>query len=138
VTYRGQELTTRSSESDSGTEADDEHFLKGLPAPKRRPHKGLRGGDRVLSGSPSPLVLPAVLNEVVGKGSDYLREGAVPTNCGRENDARKVAEKFRRKRTAEIWRRLIEVGLLVVVGTITTSNRHVGPVMRKCWKGRRT
>lgn len=136
ATYRGEELTPRSSESDSGTEADDEHFLKGLPAPKRRPHKGLRGGDGVLSGSPSPLVSPAILNEVVGKGSDYLRKGAIPSNCRRENDVRNAAEKFRRKKKAEIWRRLTEIGLLVIVGTITTLNHEVGPVMEKYRSGR--
>ncbi|CAK7232273.1 dolichol kinase [Sporothrix bragantina] len=41
--------------SDSGTEADDEHFLKGLPAPRSRPHKGLRGMNEVLSGVSTPL-----------------------------------------------------------------------------------
>lgn len=136
VTYCGEELTRRSSESDSGTEADDEHFLKGLPAPKRRPHKGLRGGDGVLSSSPSPLVSPAILNEVVGKGSDYLRKGAIPTNHGHESDVRNAAEKFRRKRNAEIWRRSVEVGLLVIVGTITTSNHDARPVVREHRRGR--
>ncbi|CAK7223032.1 dolichol kinase [Sporothrix curviconia] len=41
--------------SDSGTEADDEHFLKGLPAPRSKPHKGLRGMNEVLSGVSTPL-----------------------------------------------------------------------------------
>ncbi|CAK7203507.1 dolichol kinase [Sporothrix eucalyptigena] len=41
--------------SDSGTEADDEHFLKGLPAPRSKPHKGLRGMNEVLSGISTPL-----------------------------------------------------------------------------------
>ncbi|CAK7263207.1 dolichol kinase [Sporothrix epigloea] len=41
--------------SDSGTEADDEHFLKGLPAPRSRPHKGLRGMSEEFSGASTPL-----------------------------------------------------------------------------------
>ena len=41
--------------SDSGTEADDEHFLKGLPAPRSKLHKGLRGMNEVLSGVSTPL-----------------------------------------------------------------------------------
>ena len=40
--------------SDSGTEADDEHFLKGLPAPRSKPRKGLRGMNEVLSGVSTP------------------------------------------------------------------------------------
>ncbi|ERT02225.1 hypothetical protein HMPREF1624_00523 [Sporothrix schenckii ATCC 58251] len=47
--------------SDSGTEADDEHFLKGLPAPRSKPHKGLRGMNEVLSGISTPL-LPVPLH----------------------------------------------------------------------------
>ncbi|KAL0943716.1 phosphatidate cytidylyltransferase [Colletotrichum truncatum] len=44
--------------SDSGTEADDEHFLKGLPAPRVRLHKGLRGRNEILSGASTPLLSP--------------------------------------------------------------------------------
>ncbi|EPE09466.1 dolichol kinase [Ophiostoma piceae UAMH 11346] len=44
--------------SDSGTEADDEHFLKGLPAPRSKPRKGLRGMNEVLSGVSTPLLSP--------------------------------------------------------------------------------
>src|SRR5690606_18758823 len=46
--------------SDSGTEADDEHYLKGLPAPKVRLHKGLRGRNEALSGSSSPMLSPTI------------------------------------------------------------------------------
>ena len=45
--------------SDSGTEADDEHFLKGLPAPRSKLHKGLRGLNEVISGTSTPLPSPA-------------------------------------------------------------------------------
>ncbi len=55
--------------SDSGTEADDEHFLKGLPAPRAKPHKGLRGMNEVLSGSSTPLLLPT------GAGGRKVSEG---------------------------------------------------------------
>ncbi|KAI1328762.1 hypothetical protein F5Y16DRAFT_367850 [Xylariaceae sp. FL0255] len=49
-------LRERTPTSDSGTEADDEHFLKGLPAP-RRLHKGLR----THSGLATPLLTPPIL-----------------------------------------------------------------------------
>ena len=46
----------------SGTEADDEHVLKGLPAPRLRLHKGLRGKNEVVSGTSTPIP-PTVLDE---------------------------------------------------------------------------
>ena len=62
--------------SDSGTEADDEHFLKGLPAPRLRPHKGLRDVDGNISSSPSPLLSPAILEEGVLKALGDTRQNA--------------------------------------------------------------
>jgi hypothetical protein len=110
-----------STNSDSGTEADDEHFLKGLPAPKIRPHKGLRGLDGTLSGSPSPLLSPAILDDDTPK-EGYLRRTTLPTTSLKESDARKVAEKFRQKRRVEVIRRVSEAGILgFVTGLLCLS-----------------
>jgi hypothetical protein len=126
--------SARSTESDSGTEADDEHFLKGLPAPKWRPHKGLRGGDGTISGSSSPLVSPAILNEERGRVSDYLKKDATSTSRASE-EVRKAAEKFRWKRRAELGRRFTEVALLILVGAIVMSGRDVALEVRAWKKG---
>lgn len=126
--------SARSTDSDSGTEADDEHFLKGLPAPKWRPHKGLRGEDGTFSGSPSPLVSPAVLNEERGRVSDYLKKDATSTSRANE-DVHRATEKFRRKRRTELGRRFTEVALLTVVGAIVVSGRDVALEVRAWKKG---
>jgi len=113
-----------SPNSDSGTEADDEHFLKGLPAPKLRPHKGLRGGDGSPSSSPSPLLSPVLLEgdkgtrRVPGRTSAAI--GAV-----NEEEARKVVEKIRQKRRVEVIRRATEAGILLFVGSILCLNTGV-------------
>jgi hypothetical protein len=123
--------SARSTESDSGTEADDEHFLKGLPAPKWRPRKGLRGADGTFYGSPSPLVSPAILNEERGRVSDYLKKDTTSTSRANE-DVHRATEKFRRKRT-ELGRRFTEVALLTVVGAIVVSDHNVALGIR-AWK----
>ncbi|EFY85004.1 phosphatidate cytidylyltransferase, putative [Metarhizium acridum CQMa 102] len=56
-------LKESSPGSDSGTEADDEHFLKGLPAPKSKLHKGLRDYDEPTSGFATPAPSPAALDD---------------------------------------------------------------------------
>jgi len=123
--------SVRSTESDSGTEADDEHFLKGLPAPKWRPHKGLRGGDATFSGSPSPLVSPEILNEERGRVSDYLKKDATASRT--QEESRKAAEKFRWRRKTEFGRRFTEVTLLNLVGAIVVFGRDVALEV-KTWK----
>ncbi|KAL2025074.1 hypothetical protein VTK56DRAFT_76 [Thermocarpiscus australiensis] len=88
--------------SESGTEADDEHFLKGLPAPKARLHKGLRGKNEPLSGTSTPLLSPAVL------------EGAS------ERNKRAAPERIRRRK--ELIRRAAELILLVCqVGMVASK-----------------
>ncbi|KAM7208740.1 hypothetical protein V8F20_000903 [Naviculisporaceae sp. PSN 640] len=101
--------------STSGTEADDEHFLKGLPAPKARLHKGLRGMNEPLSGSSTPLLSPAVIEEEVRKTN------LNPTKNGLEREKRAAADKVRRRR--EITRRATEVILLGCQAAIVASNK---------------
>jgi hypothetical protein len=125
--------SARSTESDSGTEADDEHFLKGLPAPKWRPHKGLRCEDGTFSGSPSPLVSPAILNDERGKVSDYLKKDGASTTRTHKQEIQKATEKYQWRRRTELGRRCTEVALLTVVGAIAISSRNV-VLELKAWK----
>ncbi|KAK0635217.1 hypothetical protein B0T17DRAFT_483336 [Bombardia bombarda] len=109
--------------SDSGTEADDEHFLKGLPAPKARLHKGLRGKNEFLSGSSTPLLSPVLLEDEGGRRTvSNLSHGSF------ERDKRSAAERVRRRK--ELVRRGAEVLLLVCQGAMLASNRQVQPFIR--------
>lgn len=108
--------------SESGTEADDEHFLKGLPAPKAKLHKGLRGRNEPLSGSVTPLLSPAILE---GDHEPILEETrtGVPEPV---SVSRQVLAALRRKR---IWvRRATEVGILAGLWHMVRSNAQVAPL----------
>ncbi|KAK4453206.1 phosphatidate cytidylyltransferase [Podospora aff. communis PSN243] len=105
--------------SESGTEADDEHFLKGLPAPKQRLHKGLRGKNEPLSGSSTPILSPAVLEEEGRKTS---------LGPNQERDKRNIVEKSRRRK--ELIRRGAEILLLACQGGLIASNRDAQPFIR--------
>jgi hypothetical protein len=122
-----------STNSDSGTEADDEHFLKGLPAPKFRPHKGLRGLEGSLSSTPSPLLSPAILDEDPAKVRNYLRKASATILDERE--VQKAAEKLRHKRRAEILRRAIEGAILLLVGSVLCLDLDVRKLLRLWRRG---
>ncbi|GAB1314947.1 dolichol kinase [Madurella fahalii] len=109
--------------SESGTEADDEHFLKGLPAPKTRLHKGLRCKNEQLSETSTPMLSPAVLEEEGRKTHLSLSHGAF------ERDRRRTAESARRRK--ELVRRATEVLLLVGQGGMVASNPQVQPLLRE-------
>jgi hypothetical protein len=113
--------------SESGTEADDEHFLKGLPAPKARSHKGLRGRNEPLSGASTPLLSPAVLEE------EGRKTHSSPSHGGYGLDKRGAAERARRRK--ELIRRATEVLLLVCQGGMAASNPEVQPFLRQYQKG---
>ncbi|PQE26028.1 phosphatidate cytidylyltransferase protein [Rutstroemia sp. NJR-2017a BBW] len=78
-----------STNSDSGTEADDEHFLKGLPAPKIKAHKGLRGENGLSSSSPSPLLSPAIIDDELQLPSSRARYGTAAARALTEEEARR-------------------------------------------------
>ncbi|KAI6715090.1 cytidylyltransferase [Diplocarpon mali] len=101
--------------SDSGTEADDEHFLKGLPAPRLRPHKGLRGADSDSLGSPSLLLSPALVEGNFSMQNGFLRQKIADVPAG---ESERAAERFRRKRKTEVVRRSSEAAILCFVGGI--------------------
>jgi hypothetical protein len=65
------------SPSESGTEADDEgySFVKALPPPPLRPHKGLRESEGLGQGALSPLLTPTQIDDEGRKFSDgYFSE----------------------------------------------------------------
>ncbi|KAL7625625.1 dolichol kinase [Parahypoxylon ruwenzoriense] len=114
--------------SDSGTEADDEHFLKGLPAP-RRLHKGLRGRNEALSGTSTPLSSPAalVLEE---------EDRKLPLNSKKEahlgKQPRSPTNTLRRRK--EIVRRLTELLIVAFLGIVVHANICVKLVLRRWYR----
>ena len=101
--------------SESGTEADDEKetFLLGLPAPSPKPHKGLKGA----KGSGSPLLTPSFFDDEKRRTALewQARKGASVHSQNAETEAAKVREKFRKRRRAEIIRRVTETALFFAI-----------------------
>lgn len=116
--------------SESGTEADDEHFLKGLPAPRARLHKGLRGRSEPPSGTSTPLLSPAVLEEE-GRQKHASAERAAP-----ERGLTKRAVLARGRRRKELIRRTTEVLLIACQGGMVASSPAVQPFLRLYQQGR--
>lgn len=115
--------------SDSGTEADDEHYLKGLPAPKVRLHKGLRGRNEVLSGSSSPMLSPTI------PGHHVAELGERPP-ASVEIERRHNADRARQARLA--IRRYVEVALVAGLVLTVISHRQVEPIVRLWFPGKWT
>ncbi|KAI9149366.1 Dolichol kinase sec59 [Paramyrothecium foliicola] len=111
-----------SQTSDSGTEADDEHFLKGLPAPRVRLHKGLRGQNEPLSGSSTPLQSPDLPED------DGPAVGAKPPLTPPPSSRRRIAAVLRKHKV--LVRRLTEVALMGALGCMVWSNPQVSPLTR--------
>lgn len=115
------------STSDSGSEADDEHLWKGLPAPKTKPHKGLRGRDEQLSGISTPLYSPASPDaDDVG-----FKEKALAADSFSE--PRLVFEVIRRRRI--IARRATEAGIVMTLGVMVASNPDVSQLLATWGRG---
>ncbi|KAK1599503.1 cytidylyltransferase [Colletotrichum navitas] len=104
--------------SDSGTEADDEHFLKGLPAPKVRLHKGLRGRNELFSGASTPLFSP--------DQEEYALQRQ------KEKEDRKEARRFLNdrnyRRSKELIRRVSEFIIVGSLFAVVRSNPKVKPI----------
>ncbi|PNY26462.1 Dolichol kinase sec59 [Tolypocladium capitatum] len=109
--------------SDSGTEADDEHFLRGLPAPKAKLHKGLRGRNEVLSGvsTPSPSPSPAAL------GDEQAQAVSKALLAKEELEKRHPLDAVRRNKV--LVRRATEAGIIVALGCMVRANRQVSPLV---------
>ncbi|KOS19584.1 Dolichol kinase sec59 [Escovopsis weberi] len=112
--------------SDSGTDADDEHVLKGLPAPKVRPHKGLRGRNEAVSGTTTPALSPGLGEEELGFPRE--RSKAVSQRAHKPvGERRLLGAAVRRRRI--IVRRTTEVGIIVALAVMIATNRRVRPTL---------
>ncbi|KIE00611.1 Phosphatidate cytidylyltransferase, partial [Metarhizium majus ARSEF 297] len=113
--------------SESGTEADDEHFLKGLPAPKTKLHKGLRDYDEPTSGFTTPAPSPAALDD------DHIQ--AISQRLRPKVGQRKKRWLDVLRRNRALVRRLTEVGLVGSLGFMVVTSSHVSPLFRVWRKG---
>jgi hypothetical protein len=109
--------------SDSGTEADDEHFLKGLPAPKTKLHKGLRGQNEHLSGTPSPMPSPTWAEE---EAKDYTQK---PIARQQPLGIRILGVVRHNK---NLTQRATEAGIVTCLSLMVLANEQVQPVA-KAW-----
>ncbi|OAA54286.1 cytidylyltransferase [Niveomyces insectorum RCEF 264] len=130
--------TTPPASTDSGTEADDEHFLKGLPAPRAKPHKGLRGVDESLSGvstprwpSSSPALRPrrvlgddAAITATTGVSNGTVA-GTASAAADSGGDERRQSRQRRRRR--ELVRRVTELLLLLVQAGLVANHPGARP-----------
>ncbi|KAF2109019.1 hypothetical protein BDV96DRAFT_248256 [Lophiotrema nucula] len=114
------------SASDSGTEADDEGygFIKALPAPPLRPHKGLRDlRGTGLDGRASPLLTPSQVDEEGRRFSaDYFKQKKDGSRSGEpsptDEEAKAARQKYVKRRRAEMIRRTTETALLAAIGLL--------------------
>lgn len=105
--------------SESGTEADDEHILKGLPAPKTKLHKGLRHRDGLPSGTTTPS--RSQIFDQTGEGSK------------RKLSSSQSRQLELAKGNKNLARRLIEIGIVFFLSLFVVTNRQVSPVA-KYWR----
>ncbi|KAI0491196.1 hypothetical protein F4859DRAFT_37703 [Xylaria cf. heliscus] len=111
--------------TDSGTEADDEHFLKGLPAP-RRLHKGLRGRNEASSGTSTPFLVHTPLLDDEGR---RFPSGA-KTDTSWNQASCSAIDKWRRKRAKEVVRRSTELLLIGLLGLSVYANAQARPILQ--------
>ncbi|KAL2887844.1 Dolichol kinase sec59 [Ceratocystis lukuohia] len=105
-----------STVSDSGTEADGEYFLRGLPAPKARLHKGLRGEEEPLSGVSTPLLPPPA-------------QRTWKPECMIE-DSNVQSMKKKKRRSRILVRRAAELGVVVVLTGVVIANEDVAAMIK--------
>ena len=120
------ETQIRSSPSDSGTEADDESgvVLKGLPAPPVRWRKGLRSIDG--KETASPLLTPSYLDDEdrrLALERQLRLYGGFKSPLSTDDETRKIRSKFKRRRRAELLRRVLETAILAFVGIVSYGCR---------------
>jgi dolichol kinase len=114
------------SPSESGTEADDEGygFIKALPAPPLRLHKGLRDV-KGANGAASPLLTPSQVDEEGRKISEYFRPRKEGTRSGdpspTDAEAKAARQKYLKRRRNEVVRRTTETALLGAISVLAVS-----------------
>ncbi|KIW26344.1 uncharacterized protein PV07_09444 [Cladophialophora immunda] len=123
--YVSSPKPSRSESSESGTEADDEKgpFLKGLPAPPPRLHKGLRGTSPAnLTPAHSPLPTPPAFVE--GEEPRFFdsvqKAGKKPQ---RTKEQARDYEAYKKRKRREIVRRCTETSLLCGIGVVVWNSR---------------
>jgi hypothetical protein len=122
------------SPSESGTEADDEgySFVKALPPPPLRPHKGLREPGASEQGALSPLLTPTQIDDEGRKFSDEYFNGKKRASRKGEpsftdEEARSARQKYLKRRRNELVRRTTETVLLAAIGILAVSGCN-------CWQ----
>lgn len=112
----------RCIDSESGTEADDEHFFLGAPASRTKHKKELKQLERTISATSAT----GLSNEQDGTNKGKSAKGT------KVEEKRTIMEAFSRRRRIELLRRVSEVGLLAGLGCIVYSgdNQKQG----KIWK----
>jgi hypothetical protein len=120
------------SPSESGTEADDEgySFVKALPPPPLRPHKGLRETEQGRGGL-SPLLTPTQIDDEGRKFSNgYFTDKKRGSQRGEpsftDEEARAARQKYLKRRRNELVRRATETALLAGIGALAVSGCN-------CW-----
>jgi hypothetical protein len=115
------------SPSGSGTEADDEgySFVKALPPPPLRPHKGLRDTAGSEQGG-SPLLTPTQIDNEGRRFSDeYFADKKRGKRKGEatftDDEARAARQKYLKRRRMELVRRTTETALLAGIGFLAVS-----------------
>lgn len=114
-------------EPDSGSEADDELYVKRLPAPKAALHKGLRGRHELLSETSTPLLTP--ITSSYDHDNTLLR---AKSKIQREEDRRQLQ---RTRRSRELKRRSTEVLILGVLSWLVLHNPEVKPFAAQAKQG---
>lgn len=110
--------------NESGTEADDETYVKRLPPSKARLHKGLRGRNEVPSGPGTPLLTPAF-----DGGFDGI---AIQEKTRLREDYKRLMFNTR-KRNRELGRRGAEVAILGSLAWLVLRNSTAAPTAA-LWK----
>ncbi|KAG6001981.1 hypothetical protein E4U21_003594 [Claviceps maximensis] len=111
--------------SESGTEADDEHFLRGLPAPRVKSHKGLRHSKEPVSGISTPIPSPLALEH------DGVQSMTPPLAPKEQSHKERAFSVLRRNRN--LVRRATEAGIVASLGYMTVTSTHVSPIFRTIW-----
>lgn len=121
------------SPSGSGTEADDESgpFLRGLPAPPARLRKGLK--NETTLGTPSPLLTPSYLDDEKRRQTleaQFKRRASPQSHPSTDEETVRIREKFKKRRRAELLRRITETLLFLGVGCSACRKVLQLPVQR--------
>jgi hypothetical protein len=120
---RSQHRDQHTSSSESGTEADDERgrFLKGLPAPLPRPHKGLRGAPfEDSTAQPSPLDTPPAVDNSEKQHLSQLWGNDNAWNLCVGPERQTIREKYTRRKRTEVVRRITETLLFFAIGLLVS------------------